>query len=136
MAEADFNPPAQQVLAGANLPAVIHRNEHIVKRGFWAKARRVVRLIPFSEDLFAAYFCAMDDATPARVRAVLLAALAYFVVPTDLVPDFIAGLGFTDDATVIATVIGIVSGHIKPRHRDQARRALGNAPAEAAASRR
>jgi len=111
-------------LPTANLPSVIHANERIVARGFWRKMRRVVRVIPFAEELVAAYYCATDDSTPARVRAVLISALAYFVVPTDIIPDFIAGLGFTDDATVIAAAIGIVSGHIKYRHHYQARETL------------
>ncbi len=114
--------------ANANLPSLIHANERVVARGFWRKMRRVVRVIPFAEDLVAAYFCAIDDKTPTRVRAILIGALAYFVIPTDAIPDFIAGLGFTDDATVIATAIGIVSGHIKHRHHAQARGALDLPP--------
>jgi len=58
------------------------------------------------------------------VKAMLLAALAYFVVPSDVVPDFIAGLGFTDDATVLFATVRMVSGHIGERHREQARRRL------------
>lgn len=81
--------------------------------------------IPFAEEAASAYFCAVDRRTPTRVRATLLAALAYFVLPTDLVPDFIAAVGFTDDATVLLTALGIVQTHIKPHHADQARQALG-----------
>lgn len=95
-----------------------------VEVSFWTKLRRVIGRIPFSEDLVAAYFCATDSSTPTRVRGILLAALAYFVLPTDVIPDFITGLGFTDDATVLATAIGIVSSYIKPAHRSAARQAL------------
>ena len=52
-----------------------------VRRKFWATFRKAASYIPFSDDLVAAYFCALDPATPHRVRAVLLAALAYFVLP-------------------------------------------------------
>ncbi len=106
------------------LPAVIARNRRTVERGFWKKLLRVAGRIPFAEDLAAAYFCAVDPLTPGRVRGVLFAALAYFVMPMDVIPDFIAGFGFTDDAAVLATAIGLVSGHIKPRHRQRARAAL------------
>jgi uncharacterized membrane protein YkvA (DUF1232 family) len=54
----------------------------------------------------------------------LLGALAYFVLPTDAVPDILAGIGFTDDAAVIATVLGLLGANLKDRHRDQAREAL------------
>jgi len=105
----------------ANLPAVLQRNERIVRRSFWRKMRRAMGRIPFADDVLAAYYCATDPRTPARVRAVLLAALAYFVLPTDLIPDIVVGMGFSDDATVIATTIGIVNGYIRRRHRVRAR---------------
>ncbi len=108
------------------LPAVIAKNEKAVKRSFWRKFARVASFIPFSHDLLAAYFCSVDPQTPARVRAILLAALAYFILPTDLVPDFIVGLGFSDDATVLTAAIGIVSGHITDAHRSKALEVLNN----------
>ncbi len=111
-----------------HLPAVIMAHERIVGERFWPKVRRLAGHIPFMDDLVAAYYCAMDSRTPARVRGVLLAALVYFILPTDAIPDFIAGLGFTDDATVIATALGIVSGHIKKRHKDKARAFLRKPP--------
>jgi uncharacterized membrane protein YkvA (DUF1232 family) len=106
------------------LPAVIARNERIVEKSFWQKLLKVAGQIPFAEDLAAAYFCAADPATPAKVKGVLFAALAYFVMPFDAIPDFIAGLGFTDDAAVLAMAIAIVSRHITDRHRARARAAL------------
>jgi uncharacterized membrane protein YkvA (DUF1232 family) len=106
------------------LPAVIARNRRTVERGFWKKLLVVAGRIPFAEDLAAAYYCAADPLTPTRVRGVLLAALAYFVIPVDIIPDFIAGFGFTDDAAVLATAISLVSRHIKPAHRQRARAAL------------
>lgn len=99
-------------------------NEARVRAGFWAKLRRVVGRIPFAEDLAAAYYCAIDPKTPTRVRAILFAGLAYFVIPTDLIPDFIAGLGFTDDASVLTAVVAAVAGYIEDRHRTRARQAL------------
>src|SRR5581483_6505437 len=97
-----------------------------VRSRFWATFRKAARAIPFSEELVAAYYCAFDPATPTRVRATLLAALAYFVLPFDAIPDFIAGLGFTDDATVLLAAIGMVRAYITPAHREAARRALAD----------
>jgi uncharacterized membrane protein YkvA (DUF1232 family) len=97
-----------------------------VERGFWPKLRKVVRRIPFSEDLVAAFYCAMDTDTPLRVRATLLGALAYFILPLDGIPDVIAVLGFTDDAAVLAIAIRMVAAHITPKHRDQARQVLAD----------
>lgn len=103
----------------------IRRHEHIVDEGFLSKLRKGLRgglgRLPFAEELCAAWFCAMDEATPTRVRGILLAALAYFVMPLDMIPDFITGFGFTDDATVIATAIGIVSSYITADHHARAK---------------
>ena len=95
-----------------------------VRGKFWTTFRKAARYIPFAEDLVAAYYCALDPATPNRVRAILLGALAYFILPFDAVPDFIAGIGFTDDITVLLAAIATVGAHITPAHRDAAKRAL------------
>jgi len=94
------------------------------ERRFWAKLKRVLARVPFAEDLVAAYYCALDRDTPAYVRGVLFGAIAYFVLPTDLVPDFLAGLGFTDDASVLAAALAAVHRHLEPKHRARARQTL------------
>ena len=91
---------------------------------FWKKLKRVLSRVPFAEDLVAAYCCAVDPETPGYVRAVLLGAVAYFVLPIDMVPDVLAGLGFTDDASVIAAAIAAVGRHLQPQHRQRAKLAL------------
>lgn len=108
-----------------HLPATIAQNARTVERGFWRKLLALAGRVPFADDAAAAYFCAVDPATPTRVRGVLLAALAYFVTPVDAIPDFIAGLGFTDDAAVLAMALGLVSRHIRPEHVARARQTLG-----------
>jgi uncharacterized membrane protein YkvA (DUF1232 family) len=111
-------------LANVHLPATIARNERVVDAGFWKKLLKVAGRIPFAEDAAAAYFCAVDPQTPSKVKAVLFAALAYFVMPIDVIPDFVAGFGFTDDAAVLAMALGLVAGSIKDVHRKRARGAL------------
>lgn len=104
--------------------ARFNRRERKVRRDFWKKLKRFAGKVPFVEDLVAAYYCALDPDTPLRVRAMLLGAIAYFILPTDLIPDAIAGFGFTDDAAVLAGVLSLVSQHITPVHRAAAARAL------------
>ncbi len=95
-----------------------------VARGFWKKIRPIAGSIPFAEDAMASYYCAFDKSTPSHVRGALIGALAYFIVPTDLLPDFLPALGFGDDAAVIAATLQLVSSHIKPEHREAAKRAF------------
>jgi len=106
----------------------LHRfqeREQKVRHDFWTKLKRFAGQVPFVEDFVAAYYCAMDPTTPTRVRGMLLAALTYFMLPFDLIPDMIPAHGFTDDAALLATVIGLVSSHITPTHRAAAASALG-----------
>ena len=100
------------------------RNEAKVKQGFWPKLARVLASIPFAEEVVAAYYCAFDPRTPLRARGILLAALAYFILPFDVVPDFILGVGFTDDMAVVAAAIGMIATHMTEEHRARARAAL------------
>ncbi len=100
------------------------RDEDTVRRGFWKKARRVAGKLPFAEDLLAAYYCAFDRDTPLQVKAALLGALAYFVLPFDVIPDMLPVLGFADDAAVRATALRMVAGHVKPAHYEAAKRTL------------
>ena len=116
-----------------NLPMVLRTPKRRAPRRFWPKFWATMGKVPFSEELGSAYYCATDAQTPTRVKGVLFAALAYFVLPTDLIPDFIAVLGFTDDATVLATAMGMVSVHIKPYH-GEAARALLRRPVRASKS--
>jgi uncharacterized membrane protein YkvA (DUF1232 family) len=100
------------------------RDEDTLRRRFWAKLKRVGASLPFAEDLLAAYYCAFDRDTPLQVKAALIGALAYFVLPFDAIPDFLPVIGFTDDAAVLATAIRLVAGSITPAHRAAARAAL------------
>ena len=102
------------------------QNKAQVEQGFWRKFKKVAGKIPFSEDLLAAYFCASDPASPFQVKVILLTALAYFVIPTDLVPDIVAGLGFTDDAAVLMIALRTVAGHVTDTHKQRARAVLAD----------
>ncbi|MBY9066431.1 DUF1232 domain-containing protein [Hyphomonas sp. WL0036] len=106
------------------LPKTIQRNERLA-RGLVPKLVRLAGKLPFADDLAAAYYAARDPLTPVKAKAVLFGAAAYFVMPADLVPDVVVGLGFTDDATVLATALSVVGMHVKDRHRAMARRLLG-----------
>ncbi len=98
--------------------------ENDLRRNFWRTAKRAARQVPFMEEVVAAYYCALDKETPTRTKGILLAALGYFILPVDAIPDFLVGLGFTDDIAVLTAAFTAVSGQIKPEHREAARNAL------------
>ncbi|MFN4141164.1 YkvA family protein [Aestuariivirga sp.] len=102
----------------------VRRKEAEVREKFLPKLARVLAKVPFAEDLLAAYYCALDKATPLRAKGILLGALAYFILPVDVVPDIVLGLGFTDDLAVLAAAFNVVRNHVTEAHRARAREAL------------
>lgn len=105
--------------------------EQEVRRAFWRKLLRLAALLPFAEDLLTAHYCALDRLTPPHVKAVLVGAIAYFILPDDVIPDWIPMIGYTDDAAVLAAAIKLVTAHITPHHREAARRTLARMREEA-----
>lgn len=100
--------------------------EDFVRRRFWAKVKRTIGRVPFLDQAVAAYYAATDPATPVRVKALLFAALAYFIVPADMIPDVLVGIGFVDDLAVLGTVIKSLRPHITDAHLARARAALAD----------
>jgi uncharacterized membrane protein YkvA (DUF1232 family) len=111
---------------GALVPLV--GKEDVVHERFWSKIRRTLGKVPFTDRAIAAYYAATDPATPFRVKTILFAALAYFIIPSDLVPDILAGVGFADDATVLLTVVQSLAPYISDAHLARARAYLKNQP--------
>ena len=104
------------------------RQETRVKNRFWPVLRRAMRQVPFSRDLIASYYCALDPRTPTKVRGILLAALAYFVLPLDGIPDFFALVGFSDDIAVLTGAFAAIRGHIREDHYIAADKAMADEP--------
>ena len=105
-------------------------NEAAIARDFWPKLKRSLARIPFAEDVLAAFYCAFDPATPLKVKGILLAALGYFIMPIDVIPDVLLGLGFTDDMAVLYTAISMIRSHMTQAHRDKAQETLEKLKAE------
>ena len=116
-----FDPSRPLDPSRALVPHVMRLNEQRVIRGFWPKMRKVAAHVPFASDALAVWYCARDEETPIAAKGMMLAALAYFVLPFDAIPDVIAGIGYTDDAAVFVAVLSIVGKHLKPRHRAAAK---------------
>ena len=82
-------------------------DESALRRNLWRKLKREVATIPFLEDVLTAHYCAFDRHTPVYVKAALVGAIVYFVVPDDLIPDSLP-------------IIGLCRRCRRARHSDQA----------------
>ena len=95
------------------------KDEEIVKKDFWKKIKRTAGKIPFTKEAVAMYYCAIDSKTPMWAKGIAFGALAYFISPIDVLPDAIMGLGFTDDAAIIAAAVKAIGSNVKAEHIDK-----------------
>ena len=67
------------------------------------------------------FYVAQSPNCPAKVKAGIIGALGYLISPLDLVPDIMIGIGYTDDAAMIAAALAIAQVYITDEIRAQAR---------------
>ena len=63
--------------------------------------------------LVKAYVSGDYRAVSTQTMVTVVAAIAYFVVPFDAVPDFLFGWGLVDDAAVLSFVVAQVAGELE-----------------------
>ncbi|MEH6889015.1 YkvA family protein [Bacillus sp. JJ864] len=62
---------------------------------------------------------------PKRVKLVIIGSLAYFIAPIDVIPDFVAGLGYTDDLGALTAALVQAAMYVDEKVKEQARTKLG-----------
>jgi len=67
------------------------------------------------------YYMLVDEAVDLKSKMTIVAGLGYFILPFDLIPDFLPIIGFTDDLSVLMITLSIVRGNITDLHRVRAR---------------
>ena len=66
------------------------------------------------------YYVLLSKDVPVKEKGLIIGALGYLILPIDLIPDSIPGVGFTDDLAVLASVIHIVRVFLSPEIEAQA----------------
>ena len=78
------------------------------------------------------YYAAQRPDVPRWAKLTIYAALAYFILPTDAVPDMLPGIGYVDDlgalSTALLTVAGYVDEDVKQRARERLQTWFGVGP--------
>lgn len=87
---------------------------------FLLDIKRFIGWVPFVKNAVVLYFCMINSHTPLAVRTMIAGTLAYFLLPTDAIPDFLGILGLADDASLVATTSTDVSMYVTEKHRQQA----------------
>ncbi len=91
-----------------------------------ASMMRATSRIPFIDDVLAMYYCAVDPNTPRKIRIVIGGTLLYLVMPLDIIPDFLALVGYTDDISALMILLKFVSSHVTDAHREHAKKSLAS----------
>ncbi|MDR1763988.1 MAG: DUF1232 domain-containing protein [Dysgonamonadaceae bacterium] len=88
---------------------------------FWAKIRKIAQKAGQKalEPFMLLYYTLKDGNVSLKNKAYIVGALGYFILPTDLLPDFIAGLGYTDDMAVAYLLIRHLKSSITPEIREK-----------------
>ncbi|MGR5068304.1 MULTISPECIES: YkvA family protein [Vibrio] len=98
------------------------------EKTFWRKMKNSVKKAGEEVAVMGikSWLAMTDSSTAVRHKAILGGALAYFVLPTDMVPDVLAGVGFTDDMAALTLAANSVGSAITEQHEEQAREKLGS----------
>jgi uncharacterized membrane protein YkvA (DUF1232 family) len=93
---------------------------------FWEKVRKFAAKAggKVIYNALVLYYALQSTNTPAWAKTVILGALGYFIAPIDLIPDITPGVGFVDDAGVIAAALATIAVCITPEIKDQAKKQL------------
>ena len=83
----------------SNTPNVDQYKEHYSESGLWSKIGKFAKKAGIKTIYIALllYYALQSDKISVKHKALIYGALGYFILPADLVPDFIPAAGFTDD---------------------------------------
>ncbi len=96
--------------------------QHYDENDFWEKLRRFARKagIKVSYAALLLYYVLKSPMTSSKDRAKIIGALGYFILPIDLIPDFIPVAGYTDDLAALVWGVYCVIKSITPEVKEQA----------------
>ncbi len=100
--------------------------KHYSDASFWEKMKRYSKMAGMKvvyPALLLQYMMKSDD-VPLKIKLILSAALGYFILPVDFIPDFAPLLGFTDDLGVLLLILRQMAVYVTPEIKDRARQHL------------
>ena len=97
-----------------------------VPPGFWSRALRFLHFAgkQLMHKALLLHYAAQNPRTPKWAKTAIYGALAYFLLPLDLVPDLLPVVGYTDDLWVLAAALATVTLYINDDVRAQAAQRL------------
>lgn len=101
-------------------------SKHYSEDGLWSKIKKYAKKVG-STAIYATlllYFVLQKEEVPAKNKAIIIGALGYFILPIDLIPDPIPGIGYTDDIGVLLIALWQVAMYIDADVKNKAKEKL------------
>jgi len=76
-----------------------------VEENLWCKLEKVGKKISFAKDIMALFSYMRDSFVSWHRKAIVIAALIYFISPIDTIPDVAPLFGYLDDLGVITALL-------------------------------
>lgn len=90
--------------------------EPYTESGLFAKIGKVCRKAGMKAVYYVLllYYVLVDENTSWEHKGIIIGALGYFILPLDIIPDFLPIAGFTDDIAALAACIKAIMSNITP----------------------
>ena len=100
--------------------------KHYSDEKLWNKVRKFAKKAGASAvyAVLILYYTLQKPDIPVKVKATILGALGYFILPIDLIPDVAFGAGFIDDLGVLTAALIQVAVHVDDEVKTKAREKL------------
>ncbi len=97
--------------------------KHYSDASFWDKLKRYSKVAGMKVvyPALLLHYLMKSNEVPLKTKLILSAALGYFILPVDFIPDFAPLLGFTDDVGVLLLILRQMAVYITPEIKKQAR---------------
>lgn len=101
-------------ISGEEDEEVYRQQARQVNDRFEEKLERVGGSLRFAQDLIALFRYFMDPGVAWQRKTIVVAALLYFIIPIDAIPDLAPFVGYLDDFGVILAVTKYMSNELVP----------------------
>lgn len=92
-----------------------------IEENLWEKLERVGKKISFAKDILALVNYMRDPYVSWHRKAIVVAALIYFISPIDTIPDIAPLVGYLDDLGVITALLKFLGHELIPYYENDYR---------------
>ena len=100
--------------------------EHYSESGLFSKISKVCKKAGIKAIYYVLllYYVVTGENTSLKDKGIILGALGYFILPFDLIHDWVPFIGFTDDIAALVACLHTIKANITPEVKKKARTKL------------